>query len=313
MPIDVSAVAHPPARPNYLPSTQPRPPRLSRLCHTSRVFRGFAFALVIAQSATGGHIDLWQQPVADKQAETYWLEPEGDGLVYRGPEFGAHVAEDGRVRFEDKAKAKPMSYLPMPAPSDTPTLQGAVRKWLGGRPRKPAPSGDLAPPPQALGYCPPNYADSCESNRRYLPSYANKHGILVNAGVFVDWENHLVRIPAKDEARVEKARFLAATFTMRTRMAEQARNERLKAVLTDLPSLLSAIWYDRAQPAHERRKILHELWKEFAEVPGNESACATVMAFIRRRLPAGGPDAFSKEELNALRADGNPAFDPYGP
>jgi hypothetical protein len=58
---------------------------------------------------------------------------------------------------------------------------------------------------------------------------------------------------------------------------------------------------------------LHELWKEFAEAPGNESACATVMAFIRRRLPEGGPDAFSKEELNAFRADGNPAFDPYGP
>jgi hypothetical protein len=262
-------------------------------------------------------MDLLQPPVAEKQSETYWLEREGDGLVYRGSKFEAHVADDGQVRFQDKGQAKALTYLPMPAPPDTPTLEGTVRKWLGGKARKPAPSGALAAPPQTLGYCPPNYPSSCDLKPIWLPSYirkeGNKWGVRINSGVFADLENQLPGIPTKDANRVEKARFLAATLPVRTRMAEEAHNARLQSALTDLPSLLSAIWSDRAQPTHDRRKTLRELWKEVAEMPDNASALATIIAFIRRQLPVGSPDAFTNEELEAFRAEGGPVFDPYRP
>jgi hypothetical protein len=48
-------------------------------------------------------------------------------------------------------------------------------------------------------------------------------------------------------------------------------------------------------------------------MPDNAPASATIMAFIRRQLPAGSPDAFTKEELDAFRAEGGPVFDPYRP
>ena len=281
------------------------------------MFRGLAFALVLAQSGNGGRMDLLQPPVAEKQSETYWLEREGDGLVYRGSKFEAHVADDGQVRFQDKGQAKALTYLPMPTPPDTPTLEGTMRKWLGGKTRKPAPSGALDAPPQTLDYCPPNYPSSCEHHPVRLPSYirkeGNKWGVRINTGVFADWDNQLPGIPTKDANRVEKARFLAATLPVRTRMAEEAHNARLQSALTDLPSLLSAIWSDRAQPIHDRRKTLHELWKEVAEMPDNASALATIIAFIRRQLPVSSPDAFTKEELEAFRAEGGPVFDPYRP
>ena len=41
-------------------------------------------------------------------------------------------------------------------------------------------------------------------------------------------------------------------------------------------------------------------------MPDNAPACATIIAFIRRQLPAGSPDAFAKEELDAFRAEGGP-------
>jgi hypothetical protein len=134
---------------------------------------------------------------------------------------------------------------------------------------------------------------------------------LVNTGVFADWDHQLLGISTKDTNRGEKARFLAATLPVRTRMAEEARDARLKSVLTDLPPLLSAIWSDSSRPARDRRKTLHELWKEVAEMPDNAPASATIIAFIRRQLPAGSPDAFTKEELDAFRAEGGPVFDPY--
>ena len=291
--------------------------RSSQFCDTQGVFGGLVFALVIAQSGTSGRMDLVQPPVAEKQAESYWLEREGDGLVYRGPKFEAHVADDGQVRFQDKGQTKALTYLPMPAPPDTATLEGTLRRWLGAKARKPAPSGTLDSPPQTLGYCPPNYPSSCDINPVRLPSHirkeGNKWGVLVNTGVFVDWDHQLLGISTKDANRVEKARFLAATLPVRTRMAEEARDARLKSVLTDLPPLLSAIWSDSSQPARDRRKTLHELWKEVAEMPDNAPACATIIAFIRRQLPAGSPDAFTKEELDAFRAEGGPVFDPYRP
>ena len=97
------------------------------------------------------------------------------------------------------------------------------------------------------------------------------------------------------------------------RMAEQTRAENLKAALLDLPPLLEKIWSGTQYPPAERRRLLHELWREYAEMPGTAPSCATILGFIRRRLPAGSPNAYTADELAHLRPDAGPRFDPYGP
>jgi hypothetical protein len=277
-------------------------------------------ALAFALLVTGGpqkepaRVDLARPPVVEKEAGSYKLEPERDGLVYRGPRFDAHVAVDGVVGFTNKKKMERLGMLPARNPAGTKTLQGMIENWMGKRKtRQPAPAG-LEPPPNTPWYTPPNYPlvrELCQDPKSNC--FMDQRNLYIpQGGARADWEYRLLGIPEPDPAREEKARFLTATAPLRDRMAVEAKKERMKAILFDLPSLLDAIWAD-PQPAAERRKMLHELWKEFAEMPGNESGCATVTAFIKRRLPAGSPDAFTKKELGALRAAGGPQFDPYGP
>jgi len=274
----------------------------------------FAWLIAGDPGKPPARLDLMQAPTVEKQAESYKLEPERDGLVYKGPRFAAHVAVDGVVHFTNKTQIERVGMLPEKNPPGTATLQGTIAKWMKTRkarqPVQPTPA-DPPPPPNWAGYTPPNYPsarDLCDDPRSNC-FVDMRHMYVIGAGR-ADWEYWLLGIPQPDPAREEKARFLAATAPLRDRMAGKAKQERLKAALFDLPSLLDAIWAE-PQPAAERRKLLHELWKELAEVPGNEFGCASVTGFIKRRLPAGSPDAFSKKELDAFRAEGGPPFDPY--
>jgi hypothetical protein len=132
-------------------------------------------------------------------------------------------------------------------------------------------------------------------------------------GIFADWDLYLVGMPNKTTGREEKARFLAATALLRTRMAEQAHAENLKAAQWDLPALLQRIWSDSTQSPAERRQLLLELWREYAEMADNQISCAIIIAYIRRHLPAGSPEAYTAGELSRVRSDAGPRFDPYVP
>jgi hypothetical protein len=64
----------------------------------------------------------------------------------------------------------------------------------------------------------------------------------------------------------------------------------------------------------ERRQLLFELWDECDNTNSGREARASILAFIRRRLPLGGADAYSPDELerlNGRRTTAEP-FDPYG-
>jgi hypothetical protein len=140
----------------------------------------------------------------------------------------------------------------------------------------------------------------------------DQRGVIVT-GIFVDWDLYLVGMPNKAAGREEKARFLAATAPLRTRMAEQSHAEDLKTAQWDLPALLQRIWSESKQSPAERRRLLLELWREYAEMADNETSCTIIIAYIRRHLPAGSPDAYTADELSRARSDAGPRFDPYGP
>ncbi|HEX7599030.1 MAG TPA: hypothetical protein VF518_12505, partial [Polyangia bacterium] len=176
-----------------------------------------------------------------------------------------------------------------------------------------------APPPQTFNATPTIWPSASElakmdcENPNNANCHFSKNTKVVPGGGFVDWERFLLGIPDKAAAREDKAHFLAATEPLRTRMAEEAHAENLKAALLDLPSLLEKIWSSTQYPPAERRRLLHELWREYAEMPGTAPSCATILGFIRRRLPAGSPNAYTAAELAHLRPDAGPRFDPYGP
>jgi hypothetical protein len=61
----------------------------------------------------------------------------------------------------------------------------------------------------------------------------------------------------------------------------------------------------------EKRQILWQLWSEATGTEGSATARATIEGFIRRRLPAGSPDAFTATELARLQVASGGAFAPY--
>lgn len=282
---------------------------------------GLLVLVVLAQAAgeTGTRVDLFKPAKAEKDAPTYRLEPEKDGYVYRGPEFTAHVARDGVVQFKNKSSLKRVLPLPTPLPPGTPTLASLVKDHLSRRPRKPAPpSNEPTPPPPGINQAPTIWPSAsaqtaalCENPNDPRCPYP-KNTQVIPGGALADWDRFLLGLPQHESSRKEKARFLAATEPMRMRMAEEARAEDLRAALWDLPALLESIWSSKHPPA-ERRRLLHQLWLEYAEMPGNESSSATIISFIRRRLPASSPEAYTADELARLRPNAGPRFDPYRP
>lgn len=114
--------------------------------------------------------------------------------------------------------------------------------------------------------------------------------------------------------RRDKANFLAATFRERTDMAARIQAGRMRVALQEIPARLDALWADTRYRRRERRRIIFLLWAQ-ADRPGadSEAARAIIEKWIRRRLPAGSPDAYGKREMEALSHERSdlPPFAPY--
>ncbi len=269
-----------------------------------------ALAWLLSQQESHPRLDLVTPAIREKADRPYVLQSERDGLVYRGEDFTAHVAADGSVRFEDKRGPKLTLPSPAPLPPGTPTLAGTLRDLLAQRRPKAKPRPATTAPPASIDYISPNWADPRELCQDPRASCFLDRRNVVAMGAFSDWERHLVGMPDKTAHREEKARFLAATAPMRERMAEAAHAEDLRVALLDLPALLDRVWSDRRRSAAERRRLLYELWAEYIPNPEATPARATILGFIRRRLPAGSPDAYTDDELARYRA-ASPGFEPY--
>ncbi len=129
-----------------------------------------------------------------------------------------------------------------------------------------------------------------------------------------------------------KKKLLKATATMRLHMAIAFAEKNIDRQLTRLHRDLLEIW-SSDKPPHTRRGLIFETWDDCEDslvVPlGDASgkapsldelrlragtrARAKVIAFIRRHLPAGSPDAFTARELVAMneRRNSRERFAPY--
>jgi hypothetical protein len=143
-----------------------------------------------------------------------------------------------------------------------------------------------------------------------------KHG---QASFSFDLNDLLAHARGEDPYQYDKQKFLHDTRELRDGLCEQDLKDRLKRSVWDLKRDLSALWANGGLSVKERRSRLFELWDSCAEEGDPEiqrasaMARATILGFIRERIPLGHPDGFSRTELLALnqRRHSRASFEPY--
>jgi hypothetical protein len=121
-----------------------------------------------------------------------------------------------------------------------------------------------------------------------------------------DLTDMLMRAHGEDPYRYEKEKILNETREERAKMAIADRAERLREAVHKMPDYLTKVWGHAGWSDAQRRQLLFLLWDEVAESGDDEVVHAgvevrrTIEAFIREHLPAGGPRAYTDEELRAL-------------
>lgn len=137
----------------------------------------------------------------------------------------------------------------------------------------------------------------------------------------------LADIAASAHHGAAKARFLDETSALREKMAEEHRRSAEREALMRLSGELAELWNDRTAPASVRRERLFLRWDDAVEIPVAEGASADevargrageharrhIEAFVRKHLPRGGVDGFTKAELAGMNArrKSRSVFDPY--
>jgi hypothetical protein len=261
-------------------------------------------ALIAAPAAAVPPSALPASPGATQdQPLVYRLNRRGKGdYIYVGGNFEALIARDGSVRFRERfgVWGLLLPLAPLPLPPGTRTLEGTVRAAVGKGPR---PSGGPAPAPAGTVVL-----EICDSTPCLDPD-------RVLGAVFATFDlNELyLRALGDDPNNFEKARFLVATSDWRQKLAASQLDRRKEAALANQERQLQAIWGDRRYTANERRRLLFNLWLEMDDSPEGRQGATNIARFIRTKLPAGSPAAFTAAELAAMNAVAAPQrFDPYG-
>ena len=251
-------------------------------------------------SVPDGGLPPWAPTLKRGGAEnvaTYELRRWGAGYFWENENFEAHVADDGVVTFKDKhgsATVSAFSFSVFGIGKARPRNEGATPN-----------SKDVAPVLRPSWQLPSQspYDRSVPWDKvtpPNVPSHLPPAPIMVDVSGSFDLTDEIVRTMGPRPYGVEKARFLSATFEFRIKLAMEARKQGILRALDRLPERLDELWNDGHYSARERRRILSELWLEMDRTAEGQSAAGTIEQFIRRRLPCGDPDGYTKDELDAL-------------
>jgi hypothetical protein len=179
-----------------------------------------------------------------------------------------------------------------------------------------------AVPDQCAGWGDPMCDDE---NASASEKGARKRGIGKGVALFslsgnLDITSYLMRKLGVGDAYV--ARKLKALDDTRIERAERGaafKEEQLAHAAQLMQANLERVWAG-TQNADERKAVLFELWDECTEGEGptghaGDNARAMVIGWVRGKLPAGGPGAFTREELELLdgRRTSHQHFVPYEP
>ena len=141
-----------------------------------------------------------------------------------------------------------------------------------------------------------------------------------------------MRVRGHDPTASAKAAWLERTAEFRARLAIAWQRDLLRTQLSALPERLEALWADDARTVAQRRARLFAQWDECLDpvkVTVKTKASAPILLrdrrraaaeardiierFVRDKLPAGSPEAFTEAELSTFNAqrESDERFDPY--
>ena len=237
------------------------------------------------------------------------LHDAGRELVIQDRVTTVQVDPDGGAHFHDKPDAEIHLQLPIMSRAQ---FGNMLRKWYEDpyAQTRVGKTQDLAPVDQAVE----GTWNSGLSNRQPDPG----GGTVPIAGGSFDitaWAMRKAHVGDPYQAR--KLALLDATRAERAERGGVYRVQQLAKSAEIMRGNLEQLWRATAD-ARERREVLFQLWDECVEGEGVQAeagarARAQVLGWIRARLPAGAPGAFTAAEIAAL--DGKRAsqqhFCPY--
>jgi len=252
---------------------------------------------------------------AEVDAATGLLSNAGGG-THRSDQgvFVAKVEADGTVKITDRPNFH--IHLVLPSPKD---VGHGLARWYTtdrgtyGEPLAPG-SADVG---KAIQVTPGATTD--QADRRSGNAGDRTPTVLVPVfGGGFDVNDWLMRGRVGDPYASRKLAMLDATRDERVQIGNRHRADQLKQSTQIMRRNLDALWAATPDPA-ARKQALFEMWDECAEagdpalVEAGEAARRLVIGFIRARIPAGSPGAFTAAELAALARgkQSKAAFAPY--
>lgn len=127
-----------------------------------------------------------------------------------------------------------------------------------------------------------------------------------------DVTDALYRLAGKDPYYAAKSCFLDDVTPIREELRERWQREQLEAAVAALRSHLDDVWADPTHPAPERRAAIFRLWDECTDEEAGAVARRLIVSWVRQRIPASSPDAFTHAELEACNA-GRTSSEPFAP
>jgi len=211
------------------------------------------------------------------------LHPDGPGgyATDEGP-FVARTDKQGVVKFEDRSSFR----------FDVPS------------PRRMA--GDMARAVERWARDPRRYAEENDNQTR------------IAVGGQIELTDSIMRMGGQDPYAARKMALLDRTRDERMKIAAAENSQRLREALHRTGADLERVWRGPGSAAH-RRRLLFLLWDECLERGTDEEVRTAravrgqIVAYVRRRLPAGSGLAYPPAELERLNARRTSAerFDPY--
>lgn len=233
-------------------------------------------------------------------ARTGQLQESGGGThrSEQGP-FTAKVAPDGGVTLKDRRNFQ--FGLRPPTPK---SIAKGVTQWFYGDKGPDGQRGERTLEKAAGG--------STDAGDR------SKAVIVPVAGGSFDITDAFMRGKGHDPYASKKLAFLDSTRDERVQIGTKHRERQLLLTPQIVQRNLDRAW-QQAGDTRARREALFELWDEVVEagdakaVEAGLAARKLVVGFIRARLPASGPDAYTAGELAALnqRRQSKAPFAPY--
>jgi hypothetical protein len=256
--------------------------------------------------ARDGGVPEWAPRIQQtelKDSATYRLRKSGEGFVWENAQFIAVISRDGLVTFQSKHASVSHSIFPQNVLSKLKKRVvgiGSVTSPKSASPFHGAPWLPLPPSP------PKPHERTIEQEIRCPPSsgcYRIPPEMIANlvdvTGTF-DLSHEMMRSQQQDPDRLEKAHFLSATFEFRIKLAIENYKTNQMRIFERLPSALDELWSDERYTPRERRRILYELWIELDLTPEGDRAAQIIQDFVRRQLPCGSSNTYSKGELEGF-------------